>query len=313
MAAMEPWQELMKRVEASHGIVTHTDLVAAGLSRREIDRWRQGRRLVPVHNGVYRIAGAPPSFESRVAAAVRDLGPDGMAWAAGCAASRMWMLGIDGPENRIEILRPEGLSAARAGVVVRRSTRILPHHVTVLRQIPITAPARTLFDLARSTGPVRLDRAISTAIHSRTIPCTLPALYRVLYDLGGRGRPGTRRMRLVLDEHHLDEPPTESVMDVVGRALLRDIPGIEFQVEMSDEQGYIRRLDGLIRHARLAVEFDSREFHDAPAQRRLDAEGDRRLRDAHGILTRRLDWGDITRRGDLIHAELLRAALAAAS
>jgi hypothetical protein len=301
---MEAWPELMKRIEATHGIVTHDELVAAGLSPRQVERRRERGGLVTLHHGVYRMAGAPPTYESRVAAALRLVDEDGQAWGSHHAASRLWGLGLTGRDQRIEILRPKLLSAARGGVLVHRSTLIPAHHVTVLRGLPVTTPSRTLFDLASGTGPARLGRAVTKAIQVRDIPCSLPSLYRVLYDLGGRGRPGTRRFRQVLDGRELDEPPTESVLDEIGRALLRRVPGIRWQVELSDERGYVRRVDGLVDAIGLVLEFDS-IFHDDPQQRALDDENDRRLVDV-GLRTRRLRWADLTRRGDLTLDEILR-------
>lgn len=301
---MDAWHELIERVEATHGIVTHDDLVAAGLSRGQIVRLREQHRLVGLHHGVYRIAGAPPTYEARVAAALRVVDEDGQSWASHHSGSRMWGLGIHGRDQRIEILRPKLLSAARGGVLVHRSTTIPPHHVTVLRGLPVTTPSRTLFDLARGTGPTALRRGITKGLQVREIPCSLSSLYRVLYDLGGRGRPGTRRFRDVLDGFDLDEPPTESVLDEIGRALLRRVPGVRWQVEMSDEQGYIRRVDGLIDDIPLVIEFDS-IFHDDPQQRALDTENDRRLL-VLGYPTRRYRWLDLTRRGDLTLDEVLR-------
>jgi hypothetical protein len=301
---MEAWRTLMERVEAAHGIVTHDDLVAGGLSPHQVERLCDAGRLVRLHHGVYRIAGAPPTYEARVAAALRELGDDGGSWASHHTAARLWGLRLDGPDQRVEITRPKALSASRGGVLVHRSTLIPDHHVTRLHRLPVTTPSRTLFDLARNTGEARLGRAITRAIEQRELPCSLPSLYRVLYDLGGRGRPGTRRFRHVLDGRDLDEPPTESVLDQIGRALLRPIPGIRWQVEINDEQGYIRRVDGLIGDADLVLEFDS-VFHDNPAQRALDDDGDRRLAGL-GLTTRRLRWLDLTRRGDLTLAEIQR-------
>jgi very-short-patch-repair endonuclease len=301
---MDVWDEMIARVEATHGIVTHSDLLAAGISPRQILRQREAGRLVDLHHGVYRVAGAPPTYEARVAAALRIVDEDGQSWASHHTGSRMWGIGIHGRDQRIEILRPKLLSAARGGVLVHRSTLIPPHHVTVLRGLPVTTPSRTLFDLARSTGPVVLGRGITKAIQVRDIPCSLPSLYRVLYDLGGRGRPGTRRFREVLDTFDPEEPPTESVLDEIGRSLLRRVPGIRWQVEMSDERGYIRRVDGLVEDIPLVIELDS-VFHDDPVQRALDDEGDRRLL-ALGYPTRRLRWPDLTRRGDLTLDEILR-------
>lgn len=301
----------MDRVEAARGTVTHDELVMAGLSDRQIRHLRATGRLVPIHRGVFRVAGAPPTFESRVRAALRHLMDDGLAWAAFFTAARLWGLSLWGPDLRIEVLRPYGANATRVGVLVRRSRSILPHHVTTKDGIPVTTPSRTLMDLARLVGPARLARAVKEAINDDSIPCSLASLWIVLYDLGGRGRAGTRRMRDVLEAYDEDEPATESVLDEIGRALLRSVPGIRWQVEMSDERGYIRRVDAYVPVARLVIEFDSK-FHDDPPQRALDDEGDRRLRDI-GLRTRRFRWPDVTRRGDLTLAEVLDAARAAAA
>lgn len=101
-------------------------------------------------------------------------------------------------------------------------------------------------------------------------------------------------MREVLEAKGIDYVPTESELDEVGRAVLAGVGGIEWQVEMSDEQGYIRRVDGLHRTARLVVEFDGAAFHDPPEQATLDRSGDARL-DAMGYAVRRLRWVDVTR------------------
>ena len=301
---MERWIELMREVEARHGVVTYADLVAFGMSPSQVSRLCERGRLERLHRGTYRVTGAPRTLEAEAAGAIQQVGDDDTTWLGFFTSTRLWGVPVYGRERRIELIRPVALSAARAGIVVHRSTYVPEHHVTVLRGLPITTPSRTLFDLARIVGPKQLARGVRHAIHSDDIPCTLLSLYRVLYDLGGRGRPGTRRMRQVLDGWSADEPATESEVDEVGRALLRLVPGIEWQVEVSDERGYVRRLDGFVRSARLNIEFDSR-FHDDPVQRALDDDNDRRL-EAMGILTVRFRKPDLTRRGDLTVAEVLR-------
>lgn len=301
----------MDRVEANDGTVTHDELLMAGVSREQLKRLRASGRIVPLHRGVFRIAGAPDSYDAQVRAAMRHFLDEGLAWAAFFTAARLWGLGLEGPDPRIELLRPWGTNSTRAGVLVRRSRLILPHHVTFVRGIPVATPSRTLMDLARLVGPARLARAVTVAITDTTVPCSLASLWVVLYDLGGRGRPGTRRMRADLEARDVDEPPTESVLDEIGRALLRCVPGIRWQVEISDERGYIRRVDALVPDARLVIELDSK-YHDDPVQRDLDAHNDRRLA-AMGYRTRRFRWDDVTRRGDLTLAEVLDAVDRAAA
>lgn len=297
---MDRWRTLMHKAEATHGVVTFDELVAHGCSPARVKRMVESGQLVHVARSAYRVAGAPGTFTSRVAAVVESFGDH--TWGARHTASRLWDLGLWGADQHIEVLRPYGLSATRAGVTVHRTRRLDAHHLAVVHGVPVTTPARTIFDLAASTGPNRLSRAVSTALHRDEVPCSIGALYRVLYDLGGRGRPGTRRMRQVLDRYDPGEPETESELDVLGRALLGHLPGIEWQVQMSDDQGYIRRVDGLLSDPRVVVELDGAQ-HRLPPQRELDRIGDERL-EAQGFEVKRYEWADITRGGDAVVAEL---------
>lgn len=305
---MERWKELVAKAEASHGIVTRTELLGAGMSPTQVERWRRLGRLVATTRGVYRIGGAPSTFAGQVTAAISAF--EGETWVSHHSAARLWGLGVASRHHLVEVTRPHVLSAQRAGVRVHRSTSLPGHHVTSLHGVPLTTPARTLFDLARTTGPRRLDRAVERATQARL--CTVASVYRVLYDLGGRGRPGTRRLREVLARWDEDEPATESELDAVGRALLAPVPGIEWQVEVSDEQGYVRRVDAAVATARLVIEFDGAAFHASPAARARDDHQDRRLL-RQGWRVRRLSWGDLTRRADLTLAEVLDAVRSASA
>ncbi|HXH55704.1 type IV toxin-antitoxin system AbiEi family antitoxin domain-containing protein [Iamia sp.] len=291
----------MTTVEAHHGVATRQQLVAAGLGARQIDRWVAGGRLVVESRGALRIAGAPPTLEGRALAAIRASG--GGAWASHHTAAALWGLGVDSADPRVELVRPYGLSAGRSGIWVHRSTLLPDHHLTIVRRVPVTTVPRTLFDLARTTGPHRLDRAIERALRGQS--CTVAGLYRVFFDLGGRGRPGTRRLRAQLDARGVDYVPTESELDEVGRSVLSTVPGIEWQVPMSDEQGYIRRVDVLVRRSRVVIEFDGAPFHTEPSDVAHDAICDARLV-ATGHVVARFGWTALTRRAEVTRAEVDR-------
>jgi very-short-patch-repair endonuclease len=303
---MDTWTDLIRRAEREHGIVTRDQLHAAGLAERTVTRWADEGRLVRLTQGVFRIGGVPPSFAGDVLAAVREFPGD--TWASHHTAARLEDIAVWGREARIELTRPVELSAQRSIARVHRSTCLPPHHLTIVQGIPCTTVSRTLFDLARTTGAERLGRAVDKALTARR--CTMGSLYRVLYELGGRGRPGTRRMREVLDVRGLEHVPPESELEEVGMALLDGL-GFEWQVEMFDEKGYIRRVDGRHRIGRRIVELDGRQ-HDELAQKALDRSGDLRL-EAMGWSVDRLRWPDVTRHGEATRARiatLLRAAVA---
>jgi very-short-patch-repair endonuclease len=303
---MRTWKDLTHLAERRHGIVTRDELLAAGLADRTVDAWSAAGRIVPVARGVYRLAGVPPSFEGEVLAALLVFPGD--TWASHHTAARLLGRPVWSADGRIELTRPIELSAQRSIARVHRSTCLPPHHLTTVGGIPVTTASRTIFDLARTTGAVRLGRTVDAFVVERM--ATMASLYRVLYDLGGRGRPGTRRMREVLDARGLDHVPPESELEAVGMSLLDGL-GFEWQVEMSDERGYIRRVDGRHGLGRLVVELDG-THHDGEAQRSLDRAGDDRIA-ALGYDVERLRWLDVTRDGDATRARIaarLRASVA---
>jgi very-short-patch-repair endonuclease len=228
-------------------------------------------------------------------------------WASHHTAARLDDLRVWSADTRIELTRPTVLSAARMAARVHRSTYLPAHHLTVVRGIPCTTASRTLFDLARTTGPTRLLRAVDRGLLLGV--CTGVSLWRFLYDLGGRGRPGTRGMREALV--HLDghQVPPESELEVVGMALFDGL-GFEWQVEIADEQGYIRRVDGLHPTRRLVLELDGAQHRREP-QRSLDRAGDARLH-ALGYQVARLGWVDVTRHGEATRARIEALVLSAA-
>lgn len=306
IGGMDTWNDLTRTAERRFGVVTRDELIASGLAERTVDAWANGGRLIPVARGVYRLAGVPPSFAAEVMAAILVFPGD--TWGARHTAARLLGSPLRGSERRIKLVRPVELSAQRSIARVYRSTCLPPHHLTTVEGIPLTTASRTAFDLARTTGAVRLGRFVDWAVIEGL--ATMGSLYRVLYDLGGRGRPGTRRMREVLDGRGLDHVPPASELEAVGMALLDGL-GFEWQVEISDERGYIRRVDGRHRQGMLVVELDGK-YHDGEEQKALDAAGDRRL-EALGYAVERLRWTDVARDGDLTRSRIgtrLRAAVA---
>lgn len=303
---MKNWNDLTAAAEQAHGIVTTAQLLAAGTTERQLGTLVEGGRLVRVGYGTFRIGGAPPSFEGQALAAVLEFA--GFTWASHHTAARLHDLRLWGDPNEIEVTRPTGLSTKRSIATVHRSTMIPASHQTVVAGVPCLTVPRTLFDLARTTGPKVLLRGIDRGLLLRT--CTMGSLWQVFYELGGRGRPGTRRMREVLEPLGRDHVPPESELEAVGMALLAGL-GIEWQVEMTDEQGYLRRVDGLHRAGRVVVEFDG-EQHRREPQRSLDLDGDRRL-GRLGYSVVRLDWHAVTEGGEETLDRIRSAVIGAAA
>jgi hypothetical protein len=78
---------LAAQIARRHGIVSRIALLDDGYSRREIDRSVERGVLIRIHNGVYRLATSPDSFESRCAAACAA---DPEVVITATAAARLW-------------------------------------------------------------------------------------------------------------------------------------------------------------------------------------------------------------------------------
>ncbi len=83
-------EKLAAIAEDHRGLVTHDQLVAAGISRNEIKHRAKIGSLIREHKGVYRVGHAAPSPEATYLAAVLAAG-DG-AVPSGRAAA--WLLGL---------------------------------------------------------------------------------------------------------------------------------------------------------------------------------------------------------------------------
>lgn len=295
------WTSVTTRASSRHGVVSYDEVLAAGFSKGQVETMVRCGRLVPIGPSAWRIGGVPDSLEARVLGVL--LGLEGDAWASHRTAGRLGGIRVHGPADVIDITRPYGASARRGSVHIHRSTLVPAHHVTTVRGVPVTTVPRTLFDLARRTGPRGLDRMVEEALRDRL--CTVGSLHRVLAELGGRGRPGTRKMRAALESRDVDYIPTSSELTAVGRAVVADVPGIEWEVPMSDERGFIRQVDALVRHARVVVEFDGARFHGQPSDVASDAEGDARLT-AAGYVVERCTWTALTRRPEATRAVIDR-------
>ena len=71
------WDALAIR---QHGVVSRRQLLALGVSARQVERRVESGALSAAHRGVYRVAGAPPSFDQMLA-----IEAQGMVWHAGRA------------------------------------------------------------------------------------------------------------------------------------------------------------------------------------------------------------------------------------
>jgi very-short-patch-repair endonuclease len=164
-----------------------------------------------------------------------------------------------------EVTVTDGGSRGRPGLRVYRTTRLDPRETRRREGVPITAPARTLLDLAAVTDARDLARALNEA---QVLRLVTP---RELAHVAGRGRPGSAALRAVLNLQH--EPSlTRSEAEVAFLQLVRDagLPTPQTNVDVLGHE-----VDFLWREQKLIVEVDGFAFHSTRAaferDRRKDA------------------------------------------
>ena len=271
----------------AHGVVTRQELLAAGLSAQQIKHRLRIGMLIEEYRGVYRAGHRAPSVEAGYMAAVKACGA--RAVLSGRAAAHL--LGISrGKPPPPEVTAPTGRRVKR---VPTRRIRLDRHDVTKWRGIPVTAPARTLVDLAAVVDADTLARACHEAgIRHGTTPKQVEAA------LSHRpNAPGAGRLRRVLRG---DVPVTLSKLEARFLGLLRDAG---LALPRTNRLIGERRVDCHWPNHGLIVELDSYRYHSSRHAWEQDRRREREAR-ARGQEFRRYTYGDVFEDPALMLAEL---------
>lgn len=287
------YHQLAARAARRHGHVTRQDAAACGFTRRALQHAVATGRLVPVTTTVLRLPGAPDTPLARLWSAVLDSGP--VAVVSHDAAA--WLWGIPGfDSNPSHITRLRSGSHRQSRICVVHHTGLLPvRHVRDCRGLPATSPARTLFDLAGTVHPKRLERAVDTALARNLV--AYGDLAEVTHELAAHGRSGGGRMRDLLESRDPASGIVESELEARFRDLLRrhGLPQPERQVVLGSDSERAGRVDCVFRQARLVVELDGRPYHSSKLDRLEDGRRDLVLLRG-GFRVLRLTWHHVVER-----------------
>ncbi|HEX2274292.1 MAG TPA: type IV toxin-antitoxin system AbiEi family antitoxin domain-containing protein [Acidimicrobiales bacterium] len=305
------WTELDTRLasiaEAQHGIITYRQAIAAGATAASIHHRCRTGQWQPVAQGVYRVAGSDRTWRQSLVAAVFSAGPGSVASHRSAAA--LWGLpGFDpGP---LEVLRPRHTDHRCSMGRVHETQVLPPAHWTVVDAVPVTGPARTIFDLAGAISARRTERVLDTCLSRRLVD--LPTMRAMLSDLGRRGRAGTRLIRRLLDERGPDyvAPASELEHRMLEVLVAAGVPRPQRQVWAGGSH-VGGRVDFAYPNHGVLIEADSRVHH----MSKLDFEADRRRDNwlmAAGWRVLRITWEQVTARPSEVVA-LVREALRAAA
>src|ERR1700760_2882254 len=149
------------------GAITRVQLTQAGLGESAVDRRGRNGLLHRIHRGVYVLGHEALAQYARESAALLAAG-ERAALSHITAASLWGFAPPTAPDADIHITTISGKVRSRPGLRAHRSDTLEPHDIRRLHALPVTAPARTLFDLA-ATGHRDLDRAFGDAHAQRLV------------------------------------------------------------------------------------------------------------------------------------------------
>src|SRR4051795_3682340 len=175
-----------------HGVLTSAQLAAAGVGQRGVSRRVADGRLGRLHRGVF-LLGRLIGPWTREMAAVLACGATAVL--SHRSAAVLWGV-LRAWYGLPEVTVTDGRSRGRPGLRVYRTTRLDPRETRRREGVPVTAPARTLFDIASVIPERDLARAVEEA---QVLRLVTP---RELENIAGRGRPGSAALRAVLDLQH---------------------------------------------------------------------------------------------------------------
>jgi very-short-patch-repair endonuclease len=296
--------ELQRLAARQHGLVTLAQFRQLA-SRASWQRAHERGALVPVHRGVSRLAGAPPSSAQSIAAAV--LGSNGIA--SHVSAAFLWgadVTGVD-PVHVTVVERSRGV--ALRGVQVHRPTDVQDLGPVARSGITTTNPLRTILDAGAACSPVGLAGIVETFLVRRYI--SLATLELGLRRHARQGRAGLGPLRLVLREWALPDKPPDSVLELTMARLLREhrLPPVVFHHVVTTAGGRFE-LDFAVLDARVGIEVDGWAHHGS--RRAFEAD---RARDAYlagaGWRVLRFTWYQVNFRAPWVAARIADALTAA--
>ena len=294
----DPLDRAIGRVATPQGgVVSSEQLRALGATRREVGHRLRCGRLVPLHRGVYAVGHVALAPRARDVAALLAAGP-GAFLSHGSAAAR-WEL-LSRREGPVELTIVGRRARCRPGLIVHHADHVRSEELARRDGLPVSAPFRTLLELAATVPATELDRPVAEAqvLHLLTAEDLQTGLE------AAAGRPGAARLRSVVGGD--DAAPTRNRLE---RTFLRlvanaDLPRPRINVRV----GRFER-DFVWARLRVVVEVDGWAAHGHRAAFESDRSRDAELV-ALGYVVMRFTWRQVTAEPVLVAARLAQVLAA---
>jgi predicted transcriptional regulator of viral defense system len=237
------------------GLLTRAQLLACGRSERQIDYAVATDQLTRVQFGVYRVAGTALTEDSALAAGL--LSTEGAA--SHRSAAHLLNL-VDAAPSTPEIVVGARQSQRATGLIIHRSSDLVPADICRIRDLRCTTATRTLIDLGAVVSAAVLESALERALHQRMT--TISRVHERLDQVARRGRPGVTALREVLELRTPRLGIAESELELLIWRVLRrhHVPLPQRQVEVTLD-GCAFRLDMAYAPQRIFIEGDGFGVH----------------------------------------------------
>jgi Transcriptional regulator, AbiEi antitoxin len=241
------------------------DLVAAGIAEDEVRRMHRRGELARIAPGAY-LDPADPRLRRpedrhllQVVAAVPRIAPDAVVSHQSAAVLHrlpVWHL----PLARVHATRPRRSGALRTGRLHVHTAPLEPDEIVVVDGVAITAVARTVTDIARSTGLEEAVAVLDAALQRHLV--TPAALAAALDRMAGwPGVPRARRAVEFADPRAMSVGESRSRVAMARFGVARPVPqwtvvapsgGVLGTADFGwPDRGVVGEFDGFVKYGRL--------------------------------------------------------------
>ncbi len=252
-----PERALSALVREQHQVFSARQASRLGIGSTTLSRWVGSGRIDAEGNGVYRMAGSPPTWEGSLMALTLQTGGA----ASHRSAARLRGFDTYQRDTRVEVTVAHGRGSAIPSGTVHQTRAQELMEVDLVRGIPCVAPSRVLVDLAAVVNIRRLSHAVDDLRRDRLAPDDDLRAAAMLHLR--RGRPGMAMLHAVL-ARELGTEVTDSTFEYLVLRLFRDAglldPVVHHRV-YDDSGEFIAEVDLAYPHVKVAVELDSKLHH----------------------------------------------------
>ena len=293
--------EGLRRIAAvQHGAFSRTQAAQLGAERWEVQHRVRSGAWEALSPRVFRIAGSPASNEQSAMAAALDILGSLVSHESSAAIWRLPGFRIH-PLHVVHLIGPNRVTSSLG--TVHTSSHLPASHRAVQDGIPVTAPARTLFDLAPRVHPLRMARLVDAAWAMRLV--SGQTLHAALADHAERGRPGIQVMREILADRPMTYRPPDSNLEARFQEIAHSagITTLRRQVDTGGDS-WVGRVDFRDATRPLAIEIDSERFHGSLSAQQDDERRRQRLV-AAGFIVLQVPEFDVWHRSAIVRRQLI--------